>query len=105
PPGLTRLERDGREGLVRPGARNQVFVAVQGGWVGVRRDLDPDRPGRLLPWWLFGVGAIVRATAIALAGAATRPLTTAREGMERIARGDLQHRLEERGPDEIARVA
>jgi two-component system sensor histidine kinase RstB len=36
---------------------------------------------------------------------ATRPLTTAREGMERIAAGDLDHRLDEAGPDEIARVA
>ncbi len=105
PPPPLRLVRNGREVVARPGARNHVFVRVADGWVGVRRDLDPDRPARLLPWWLLAVGGVVLVVAVTLASAATRPLTTAREGMERIARGDLAHRLHERGPDEIARVA
>ena len=105
PSGATVLQRDGHVVVVPPGARNQLFVRTRRGWVHVERTLDLDRPQRLLAWFLLGLGAVVLAVAVALAGVATRPLTAAQVGMERIARGDLDHRLDEQGPDEIVRVA
>jgi signal transduction histidine kinase len=82
-----------------------VLVESSLGWVLVRRTLDLDRPARQLGLAVPAVGLLVLVVALGLAGMATRPLTAAREGMERIAAGDLDHRLETEGPDEIARVA
>jgi signal transduction histidine kinase len=105
PPGTRVVVRDGRRLALPPGPRTRVAVETTRGWVLVKRELDLERPQQQLRIFLAIAGFLVLLVAAALARAATRPLTTAREGMERIAAGDLEHRLEERGPDEIARVA
>lgn len=102
---LTVVERGGRTLAFPPGPRNRLIVQTDRGWIGIRRDLDLDRPQRRLGLVLLLVGLLAVGVAMALASSAIRPLTTAREGMERIASGDLRHRLDERGPEEIARVA
>lgn len=97
--------RDGREILSRAGPRNVILVNTDHGWIGVSRDLDLERPGRH-----FGVALLAGLLASLLAAwalgrASVRPLQTAQRGMDRIAAGDLEHRIPEEGPLEIARMA
>lgn len=105
PPGFRLIEREGRRIAFPPGPRNRLIIETEQGWVGMRRDLDLERPQRQLRWVLLALGIVVLLVAGGLATAAVRPLTRAREGMERIAAGDMAHRLDERGPDELQRVA
>lgn len=102
---LRAIEHNGRQVLFPPGPRNHVLVETRVGWVSVQRDLDLERPQARLRLALLLVLGLVGGLAAGLASMATKPLTTAREGMERIARGDLSHRLEVTGPTELRRVA
>lgn len=101
---LTQDEHRGRR--VHYGkARQSVLVETDRGWVMVRRELDLQKPTRrLLPVLLIlGVGVIAGAGVLSVR--AIRPLTTARDAMERIAGGELDHRLDEGGPPELADAA
>lgn len=105
PPGFSMLEREGRTLGFPPGPRDRILVRTSRGWVMVHRELDLDRPQRQLRWLLALIGVLVLMVAVFLARAATRPLLTAQMGMDRIAEGDLAHRLPEEGPPELVRVA
>ncbi|MCK6517531.1 ATP-binding protein [Myxococcota bacterium] len=102
-----RLNLRGHE-VALGGRRRGGVVAVQqddGAWVGVRPSLDLDRPRRR--FWL-GLGLLtVAATALGalLARSVSRPLNVALTAMDRMAEGDLGHRLPEQGPKELQDAA
>lgn len=101
---LTQDEHRGRR--VHYGkSRQTVLVETSRGWVMVRRELDLQKPTRLLlpVLVILGLGVVLGAGALSVR--AIRPLTTARDAMERIAGGDLEHRLDESGPQELADAA
>ncbi|MCO4746744.1 MAG: HAMP domain-containing histidine kinase [Proteobacteria bacterium] len=99
------VEHDGRKMLFHKGPRNVVIVETDVGWIGVRRDLDLERPGRQIRFAVLAGLLLMVLSAVALGRFATRPLLTAQQGMERIAAGDLEHRLPVGGPPELARMA
>ncbi|MCB9746253.1 MAG: HAMP domain-containing histidine kinase [Alphaproteobacteria bacterium] len=98
-------ELRGRQIMYRPGARSLVAVSTSVGWVVVRRELDIDAPARRGAVFLLLVAGAVGLGAVWLSVMATRPLATSQEAMERIAAGELDHRLEVRGPRELAAAA
>lgn len=75
------------------------------GWVVVRRDLDVEQPQQRVGWVLLAIAGFVILVAIYAATIATRPLRTTVGAMERMAGGDLSHRLPETGGRELAEVA
>jgi signal transduction histidine kinase len=99
-------EYEGRPIHYPPDRRNVIGVRTEAGWIAVRRELDLGRPGRRLLPALLLVGLAVVGVAGALGRLAVRPLDTVRVGMDRIAGGDLDHRLQvRRGPAELREVA
>jgi len=96
---------EGRDVVFRPGPRNVVGVQTSVGWVVIGHDLELDRPWRRLGLFhllIFGgvfllAGLIVRR--------ALAPLDTTRAAMERMAEGDLDHRLPDEGPQELRQAA
>lgn len=99
------IERGGRKLLYHPGPRNVLAIESSQGWIGLRRDLDLERPGRLFAFAvLLGIGMVALA-AFWLGRVSTRPILAAEAGMQRIAEGGLDHRLQETGPPEIVRMA
>ncbi len=110
---LKRLRRGGRceETEVRGrsvvacrGPRGAVATRSRGGWLVAWRSIDPDAPKRGLLAVLAAVGASALLGAFVLASVLTRPLKTSVTAMERMASGDLDHRLPE-GPAELGEVA
>jgi len=89
----------------RKGKRAVVVVETRGGWVLVSSRLDLEKPLQGLRLALLAVGVTAVLGSAWLAGAATRPLVATREAMRRITDGDLEHRLGERGPRELAELA
>ncbi|MEQ8984140.1 MAG: HAMP domain-containing protein, partial [Deltaproteobacteria bacterium] len=79
-------------------------VETSVGWVVVRRDLDVEQPQQRVGWVLLAIAGFVILVAIYAATIATRPLRTTVGAMERMAGGDLSHRLPETGGRELAEV-
>lgn len=110
PPAGRRGERELREHkghrvAFPPGPRDHVVVQTDSGWVLVQRSLDLDRPRRKVGASLLVIGALVLGVALWLSVVVTRPVRTATGAMERVAKGDLQHRLPVDGPPELAALA
>lgn len=97
--------RGRRRGRVVAAPRGpELFVRTRSGWIGVKPELDLDRPGqRLLQVMLFG-GVVLISLAFAIASASTRPIERMRRAMETVSRGDLDHRLPESGSTEVVSV-
>jgi len=102
PPGTVLVHRGGRRAAVLPGPRAPVAVEVHRAgrerWLLVHFTADLDAPPRRMGLALL----LLLGTAVVLAWAvverALRPLGVATAAMERIAGGELQHRVDERGP-------
>ncbi len=104
--GLSFSEQDGRDLAFPPGPRDRILVRTETrGWVMVRRDLDLAAPNRQFAAFLVLAGILIVLVASLVASYGVRPLSTARQAMGRIASGDLEHRLDESGPEELASVA
>lgn len=92
---------DGREMVMCRGPRGVAAARVGSRWVHVRRPIDSEHLGRRMGWALLVVGALLGAFAWWLAGRLARPLELTLGAMERMAAGDLRHRLEPAGAPEI----
>lgn len=99
------LEVRGRQVIACHGPRAPVSVESSLGWITVRRDLDPAAPGERAARFLVLVALGVLLVSFYVAAVATRPLREMRAAMARVAAGELQHRLPERGPKELAELA
>lgn len=97
--------RGEREIIVCRGRRAPAAVETKVGWVVVRRDLDVGAPGRRVGWVLLAIAAVVILVAIYAAALVTRPIRASVDAMERMAGGDLSHRLTEAGGRELSEVA
>jgi len=82
-----------------------MAVKTDRGWVMVHREVDLQRPRKMLPLLLLLVGVTVGGVALWVGFAAVRPVEQATEAMSRVAEGDLSHRLAAVGPPELQRVA
>ena len=100
-----REERRGRVVVVCRGPRAPVVVSSSLGWIVVRRDLDFAAPARRFGTLLLLIAGVVFAFSALLAVRITQPLRATVLGMERIASGDLSHRLPAKGGREFAEVA
>lgn len=102
PPGARLREAGGRTVALMPGPRAPIAVEVRGhhreGWLLVHFPADLEAPPRRvgLVLALLLVGAVVLAWMVI--DRALRPLRVATAAMERIAGGDLRHRVSEQGP-------
>ncbi|MBC7732112.1 MAG: HAMP domain-containing histidine kinase [Bacteriovorax sp.] len=117
-----RLE-DGRTlWIMRPGGRRQPAAAVAGSGFGEPQlppGPGPDRtPGPAFPFvppgWLQGVGLVILLVLLFIAVAAgaypvvrrlTRRLEALKQGVEQFGAGQLDHRVDVTGHDEVAAVA
>ena len=117
-----RLE-DGRTlWIMRPGGRRQPAAAVAGSGFGeppLPPGLGPDRPpgpafSFVPPGWLQGVGLVILLVLLFIAVAAgaypvvrrlTRRLEALKQGVEQFGAGQLDHRVDVTGRDEVAAVA
>lgn len=116
PPGFVRHRRgphcrpheaQGRELFVCRGPRSPVAVRTEAGWLVVRRDLDLAAPNRRVGYVLLAVALAVIGLASWAAVLIVRPLSASVRAMERMASGDLSHRLEPgrgREEKEVARA-
>ena len=89
----------------RKGRHTGMAVETDRGWVIVHREVDLQRPRKMLPLLLLLVGVAVGGVALWVGFAAVRPIEQATEAMGRVAEGDLSHRLASVGPPELQRVA
>ena len=102
PPGAHVKEHGGRSVALMPGPQAPIGVEVRdgrrGGWLMVHFPADLEAPPRRIGFVLVMllVGAVVMAWAVI--ERALRPLSVATAAMERIAGGDLRHRVSEQGP-------
>lgn len=87
------------------GRRAPVAVRTDVGWVVVRRDIDIGAPGKRIGQLLLFIGIVVFALSAGLAAFITRPLKTTTQAMERMAAGDLTHRLPASGGRELMEAA
>ncbi|MCK6549512.1 HAMP domain-containing histidine kinase [Myxococcota bacterium] len=87
------------------GRRTPVMVPLREGFLIVRRDLDVDAPAQRIGQLLLFIAIAVSAASFALAAVLTKPLETTRRALEKIADGDLSHRLPVGGGRELAGVA
>jgi signal transduction histidine kinase len=87
------------------GRRAPVAVETEAGWIVVRRDIDIGAPGKRIGQLLLFIALFVFAVSAAIATVITRPLKTTKEAMERIALGDLAHRLPVSGGRELQEAA
>ena len=104
-PGCVKRTRSEHELVICQGRRAPVAVSTPAGWVLVRRDLDVNAPRRQIGRFLALIAVGVLAAAVWVAVAATRPLRAAKAAMDRVAAGELSHRLPTDGPREIAEAA
>lgn len=96
------LEHRGRAMIMCHGPKAPVAIKIAQGWVVVRRDLDIHSPKQRIGRFLLLVLIGVLAVAAWIGTVATRPLRATRLAMERVAAGDLQHRIPVDGPKELA---
>ncbi len=92
----------GRRIYKPPGPRNTVVVETSRGLFQVQRDIDLERPGQRLPLLLLLVSGTVVILATLIARQSVRPVRITTGAMQRMAEGDLEHRLPESGPSELA---
>ncbi len=104
-PRWTPLHKKGRPTWVRRGRDPAVAVPTSRGWVVVSREIDTTVPNRNLALWLGLVLTGLIGLAVWASGRATAPLEETRQAMARMASGDLDHRLPERGPLELEEAA
>lgn len=97
--------RRGRHEVRLDPESREVWIEGPQGWIIIQSQIDLYHPQRnlirLVLLGSLGLGLL----ALAIAAAGTRPLQRAQEAMERVGRGDLDHRLDESGPTEIAAMA
>lgn len=117
PPGFVRHGGEGRGRrcseeqhrghlvIVCRGPRAPVAVETNGHWVVIRRELDVAAPESRIGPWLILIAVLVIGAASWVATLVTRPLKASMAAMERIAHGELSHRLPEEGSGELAAVA
>ncbi len=106
PPGWREVRDTKRTTWVgRKGRHTGMAVETDRGWVIVHREVDLQRPRKMLPLLLLLVGVAVGGVALWVGFAAVRPIEQATEAMGRVAEGDLSHRLASVGPPELQRVA
>ena len=98
-------EVEGRRVVFRPGPRNIVGVQIDQGWVIIGHDIELDRPWRRMGGFLLVVGVLVVLLAGLIVRRALAPLDTTRAAMDRMAAGDLEHRLPDEGPTELRQAA
>ncbi len=91
---------DGRRLLMCRGGEGVAAAELSRGWLLVRRGFDARAVGRRLGVALVVLAALLGAFAWWLSGRLTRPLKATLTGMERMAQGDLRHRLEPEGSPE-----
>jgi signal transduction histidine kinase len=104
--GWRRTTHRGREIAVKRKRQHAAaIVETDEGWMSVRRELDLNAPGQRVRRALLLVGLAALAATLWLAHSATRPLRQARQAIERVAAGDLEGRLPEKGPRELAALA
>lgn len=87
------------------GRRAPVAVHTNVGYVVVRRELDVGKPGQRISQVLAFIAVVVVGLSAGIAVLVTRPLRTTSDAMQRIAQGDLSHRLPLSGGKELAEVA
>lgn len=87
------------------GPRGGVAVETSKGWLIARRALDPHAPKRRVLTVLVTVTIAVLLVSVFLAGWVTRPVRASVTAMERIAGGDLGHRLPDGMSGEVGEVA
>lgn len=87
------------------GRRAPVALGNDRGWVIVRRDLDIAKPSKRVAEILLSVALGVLILSAGVAVLVTRPLATTTRAMERIAAGDLAHRLPVAGGRELEEAA
>ncbi len=103
--GCTEEVRHGHALVVCRGKRAPVAVETTAGWVTLRRDLDPGAPRERIGPLLLALLLVVVGASAWIAVVATRPLRATTAAMSRVAGGDLDHRLPEAGPRELADAA
>lgn len=94
-----------REVVICRGPKAPVATETTRGWVVVRRDLDDAAPERRMGFTLLAVALVVILLASWVATLALRPLRHSIRAMERMAKGDVTHRLPEAGSKEVGEVA
>lgn len=106
-PPCRALEHRGRDVVLCPGPRNPAAVRLADGfgWVIVHRDLDVDAPRERFGIVLAAVALVIFGLAAVVAARITRPLQATMGAMQRMAAGDLGHRLPESGGKELEEVA
>ena len=87
------------------GRRGVVATRLRRGWLVAQRPLDPEAPERRVIVVLVVVGAVVLAISAGIASVVARPVRASVEAMERMAGGDLSHRLAESGFAEASGVS
>lgn len=100
-----RHDLRGRALIACRGPRGAVAVELEEGWLVVRRSLDPEAPKRRVAFVLVSVATVVLILSAVIATFATRPLRTSVNAMERMASGDLTHRLPESGSPDLGEAA
>lgn len=96
----------GRRVAVCRGPRGGAAVELNdGSWLLARRPLDPDAPRRRILLVLAAVAGVILLSSALLATWVTRPIRTSVAAMERVAGGDLGHRLPESSSGEVGEVA
>lgn len=105
PEAWVREEVLGHNVVFRPGPRNVVGVETTVGWVVIAHELDLERPWRRMGLFLVLIGLGVFGVAHLLVRRTLAPLETTRDAMERMAAGELDHRLADEGPTELRQAA
>lgn len=95
----------GHDMVVCRGKRAPVSVETAAGWVTLRRDLDVAAPRERTGPLLLALLLVVVGASAWIAVVAVRPVRATTEAMQRVAAGDLGHRLPEDGSRELAEVA
>ena len=81
--------------------RQLDFSGRQPQWLVVRGPLDPEAPLRGMLSVLLLVGVVIMSLSALIASFTTKPLRTSIEAMNRMAKGELNHRLPESGSPEL----
>ena len=103
-PRCQRRLHDGIELYFCFGKRAPVAVRLDDRWIMVRRDFDVQAPARQIGYVLLGIAGVVIALSAWIAILVLGPLRTSIAAMERMAGGDLSHRLPESGSRELSEV-